>query len=90
MATSKIIERFLVEVGAAKDQAEYNGATPLWVAAQNGQLDIVRFLEEVGADKDPASNTLLLAAQNGHIDIVRFLVDHGADKDLAENNGARP
>ena len=37
------IVRFLVEVGAAKDQADNDGTTPLLVAAQNGDSDIVFF-----------------------------------------------
>ena len=43
------IVRFLVEAGAAKDQAAKNGATPLAIAAQNCHIDIVRFLVNVGA-----------------------------------------
>ena len=48
--------RHLVEVGADKDQAQNQGATPLFFAAQNGHLDVVRHLLEVGADKDQAQN----------------------------------
>ena len=43
--------RFLVDVGAAKDQADNSGATPLLLAAENGNLDMVRLLVEVGAAK---------------------------------------
>ena len=50
------IARFLVEKGAAKDQAANTGATPLFVAAQSGHLDIVQFLVEVGATKDQAAS----------------------------------
>jgi hypothetical protein len=47
----------LVEVGAHKDKARDNGATPLFIefiAAQNGHLDVVRHLVEVGAEIDKA------------------------------------
>eukprot|EP00435_Cladocopium_sp_Y103_P012806 s3856_g3.t1 len=67
-------DEFLVEVGAAKDQAANDGATPLLVAARRGHLDIVQFLVEVGAARDQAANDgatpLLVAAENGHLDIV--------------------
>ena len=63
------------------------GATPLFIAAQNGHLDVVRHLVEVGADKDKArddgATPLYIAAENGHLDVVRHLVEVGADKDKA-------
>ena len=49
------IVTFLVEAGAAKDQAANDGATPLFAAAQEGQLETVRFLVEVGAATDQAT-----------------------------------
>jgi ankyrin repeat protein len=33
------------------------GATPLYIAAHNGHLDVIRDLVEVGADKDKAMDT---------------------------------
>jgi ankyrin repeat protein len=55
------------------------------IAAQNGHLDIVRFLVEVDSSKDQADNdgatALLLAAQYGHVDIVRFLLGYCAEND---------
>ena len=51
--------RFLVEVGAAIDQGNNNGSTPLWLAAQDGHLDIVRFLVEVGAATERICHHLL-------------------------------
>ena len=67
------VVRFLVEAGAAKDQADNSGATPLFTAVQNGHLDIVRFLVQVGAAKDQADNAgakpLFTAAQNGHLSL---------------------
>ena len=80
--------RFLIEVGAAKDQAANDGTTPIFLAAYEGHLDIVRILVENGADKDQAHNEcstpLSVAAQSGHLDILQCLVEVGAA------NGAAP
>ena len=46
-----------MEVGADKDQVEYTGAKPLYIAAERGHLDVVRHLVEVGADKDQSKNS---------------------------------
>ena len=60
----------------AKDQAATDGMTPLIIAAQQGHLDIVRFLVEVGVAKDQAATDgmtpLIIAAQQGHLDMSAF------------------
>ena len=48
--------QLLIEAGADKDQAANDGATPLFMAAHEGHLDVVRHLVEVGAHKDQATN----------------------------------
>ena len=63
------------------------------MAAQNGHLEVVRFLVESGANKDQGTTDdgvtpLYIAAQNGHLEVVRFLVESGANKD--QGNGATP
>ena len=55
-----------------------SGATPLYVAAQNGHLDIVKALLEAGADRNQAMNSgatpLFIAAEKGHLDVVEMLL----------------
>jgi ankyrin repeat protein len=52
--------------------------TPLHLAAQNGHLNVVKFLVEQQAEMNMkntnGSTPLHLAAQNGHLNVVKFLV----------------
>ena len=68
------IVRLLVEVGADKDQADNQGATPMHIAAEEGHLDIVRFFLESGADSDRSTNQGAtawdLASWGGHQQIA--------------------
>jgi len=41
--------RLLLEAGAATDQADAEGCTPLYVASQEGQVECARLLLEAGA-----------------------------------------
>ena len=69
-----------MESGAKKDQGTADvGATPLFIAAQRGHLEVVRLLVESGANKDQGltdvgTTPLFIAAQNGHREVVRFLL----------------
>ena len=75
-----------MEAGANKDQGTTDdGTTPLLIAAQNGHLEVVRFLVESGAKKDQCtiddgSTPLRVAAQKGHLEVVRFLAESRANK----------
>jgi ankyrin repeat protein len=44
------VVQHLVQQGADKNKANNNGATPLYVAAEEGHLAVVLFLVEQGAD----------------------------------------
>ena len=65
--------------GAKVEAPNKYGVTPLIMAAQNGHIEVVRFLEAQGAKVDTPANDgctpLYFAAQNGHLEVVRFLVD---------------
>ena len=81
-----------MEQGADKDKARCSdGATPLYVAAQFGHLEVVRYLVQQGADKDTTdingATPLLAASANGFLPIVRYLTEQGADVDKAIDTG---
>jgi len=53
------------------------GITPLYIASQNGHLDVVRFrliLEQVNKSRDTCVTTVYISAQNGHFEVVRLLL----------------
>jgi len=64
----------------------YNGWTPIFIAAKNGHEDTVILLANSGADVNLASNRfgsmgwtpLHAAAYGRHVNIVRELINHGA------------
>ena len=65
------------------NEANSNGVTSLYIAAEKGHTNIVTFLVKEGkADVDRAmyqgATPLLVAAMKGHKDVVAFLLQHGA------------
>ena len=59
--------------------------TPLILATDAGNLEIVKYLVDHGADVNAVENddhkwsALIMAAEKGHLDIVKYLVEHGAN-----------
>ena len=56
-------------IGANKDAADDDGATPMFMTAENGHAQVLKMLLAAGANKDAANNEgatpMTVAAQNG-------------------------
>jgi hypothetical protein len=85
-------ERILVQTFT---KSANDGFLPLHMAAQNGNIDMLRCLvKELGACVDQANNNqeitfLYMAAQNGQLDVVKCLVkDLGADVNKGQLQGS--
>ncbi len=64
-------------VNARKD----NGATPLWIAAQNGHLEVLKMLLDKGANLNVDAQGLTplrVAEKRGHTEIAELLRKAGA------------
>ena len=76
-----------VEAGTPIESVDYRDKTPLQMAAEQGHLDIVRYLVEAGADVNAATSVargevtpLRYAIDNEDYQMVQYLIDHGAPR----------
>jgi ankyrin repeat protein len=80
----------LILRGAPVNGSTKAGSTPLYVAAVQGEAEIVRLLLEAGADPNRESmdetegTPLCAAAAHDRAEIVRLLLEHGADPNVVE------
>lgn len=59
-------------------------------AAENGYLEMVKYLHKNGADIMAANNLAVrTAARNGHLETVRYLCENGADITAVDNHAVR-
>ena len=68
--------QLLLDADACPDRGNANGATPLFIAAQQGRLASVRLLIEAGADDTLTADgktALRWAEQNGHTEVAALL-----------------
>ena len=97
------IGRLLLENGADPfDVCSYDGVSPLWIAAEKGNLEaamtLVRFCKErncfynlITQKKESTLSTpLYMACQNGHRTMVKYLLEIGADPDARTLFGFTP
>ena len=84
--------RLLAELGADVKTPNNNGCTPVWIAAQKGDAEVVRALAELGADLMAPSNIgttpAMVAALNGHAEVLRLLAELGVNVTTADNGPA--
>src|SRR5204862_4430562 len=74
----------LLKAGAdVKAKARIGNMTPLFLAAQVGNAEIIKLLLEGGADANAKSEIgttpLMLAASSGNTDAIQALLDHNVD-----------
>ena len=86
----------LVKSGTNPNTTDARGATPVWVAAENGHTQTVRALvNECGADastpKEGGETPVCAAAFSGHTDTVRAIVNEcGTDASTPKEGGETP
>jgi hypothetical protein len=93
-----ILRCLVKELGADVNGARLSdGATPLYVAAQTGNLALAQCLvEELGADVNQEAGydggtPLFIAAQKGHLAVLRCMIKKfGANVDVARRDGFTP
>ena len=97
VAVLDILIDLLRKTGRLKENLEkYASITdrPLQMAAANNREDAIKYLLQVGADKDGRSSDYATpmhrAAANGHVEAVKCLIDNGADRDARTTNSLRP
>lgn len=85
-----VIERTLTINAKKKD----DGTSSLYIACNNGHLEVVRLLVYLQADIEiqtlDGSTPLLISCLKGHTDIVRHLLDSNANINTPRYSGATP
>lgn len=73
---------FLIEKGTDVDIEDANNETPLFKAAENEQVEAVKFLLSKKADVNHAGlvrTPLIAACDTGNLDLVKLFVEKGAN-----------
>ena len=84
---------FLLDHGAAIDQSDGTGMTPLHCAIENKQSAAMRLLVDRGANltlNSMGGSVLACATRFLPPDDIRYLLDHGADANEVYNDGKTP
>lgn len=84
--------KYYLAKGADVNAVTLNGATSLFIAAQNGYLEVAReLLSTKGVDVNGAiwdgTTPLITAAHNCYLEVVQALLDKGANVNAATSNG---
>jgi ankyrin repeat protein len=90
LASQTELAAALLRRGASVNGESQFGSTPLYTAAVQGEVEIVRLLLEAGADPNRESGgesegtPVCAAASWGRTEVVRLLLQHGADPNQVE------
>lgn len=79
----------LIHAGAGPGTANRDGATPMFLAAQNGSAAMIAQLLKAGAGIDApvlahGETALMMASRSGNADAVKLLLDQGAKIDAKD------
>ena len=82
----------LIRAGANVAATTRAGATPLQLAAINGNAAMIETLVNAGADPNASlskygDTALMMAARTGKTDAIKVLLDHGANVNVKESWG---
>ena len=87
-----------LEYNSPLDPQHESGSSPLWVASQEGKLEMVKFLVENQANiglthqdgtmhMTSGTSAISKACQNGHIEVVKYLHGLGAEIHDQDSHG---
>jgi hypothetical protein len=87
------LEAIKIVKGEIDANAKYSDEnTALIIASNNGQLEILKYLVEIGADVNSTnkwnSTALILASAKDHFEIVKNLVENEADVNAKDDRGS--
>ena len=85
----------MIEQGIDVNYQDDTNETALYVASENGQIDIVKILLENGANPNLQENVhgetpLMVATKIGRIDIMKILLENGANPLIKDYEGNTP
>jgi ankyrin repeat protein len=75
--------KLLIAAGESAGAANHDGATPMFLAAQNGNAAMIELLLQGRANLEApllahGETALMMASRSGNVDAVKTLLDHGA------------
>lgn len=87
----KVAEALASAANLDLEKTDSSGENALMMASLNGNLPLVKFLVDKGAEVNKKGWTALhYAATNGHDDVVSYLLDKSAYIDAGSPNGTTP